>query len=144
LSFVIREASTTDISSILDLWKAAEATESVTDDPAALTRVIERQDSAVLVAEIDGELIGSVIGTFDGWRGNVYRLAVHPAKRRLGIARGLAAALDKRFASLGAKRVTALVEKAHRDAVGFWRSTPYLHDERIIRYVRTVPDGETA
>jgi hypothetical protein len=28
-----------------------------------------------LVAEIDGRLVGSIIGAFDGWRGNIRRLA---------------------------------------------------------------------
>jgi len=32
----------------------------------------------VLFAEEEGHIVGTVIGGFDGWRGNIYRLAVHP------------------------------------------------------------------
>jgi ribosomal protein S18 acetylase RimI-like enzyme len=44
----------------------------------------------LLVAEIDDKIVGSIIATFDGWRGIIYRLAVHPNVRRQGIARRLA------------------------------------------------------
>jgi hypothetical protein len=41
----------------------------------------------------------------------------------------------------GARRITALVEKAHPDALGFWdsmESEGYLFDPRIVRCVKTV------
>jgi ribosomal protein S18 acetylase RimI-like enzyme len=92
----------------------------------------------VLLAEADGQLIGSIIGTFDGWRGNIYRLAVHPDHRRRGIARALVAEVERRLCQVGAKRFTALVEKDHLGAVGFWEAAGYEPDRRIARYVRSL------
>jgi hypothetical protein len=43
-----------------------------------LRRVVANGTANVLVAEVEGQIVGSIIGTFDGWRGNIYRLAVHP------------------------------------------------------------------
>jgi GNAT superfamily N-acetyltransferase len=45
--------------------------------------------AVLLVATAHGRIVGSVIGGWDGWRGNIYRLAVVPEYRRLGIARRL-------------------------------------------------------
>jgi ribosomal protein S18 acetylase RimI-like enzyme len=90
------------------------------------------------VAEVGGQVIGSIIGTFDGWRGNIYRLAVQPDYRRRGVARALVAEVEKRLTRQGAKRITALVEKDNPSAMIFWEAVGYRVDERIVRRVRTL------
>ena len=63
-----------DIQSVLGLWRQADATPGVTDTAEDLRRAIADSPAHVLVAEVEGRLVGSIIGTFDGWRGNIYRL----------------------------------------------------------------------
>ena len=120
------------------LWRKAGATVGVTDTVEDIQRVIIHSAAIVLVAEQDGRIVGSVIGTFDGWRGNIYRLAVDPDCRRQGLARKLVDEVDNRLASIGVKRITALVEKDHPWAVGFWNSQGYRLDQTIVRYVRNL------
>ena len=86
-SLSIRECRLEDIEAVLELWRQAEATPGVTDTADDLRRAVADGPAVVLVAEVGGRLVGSVIGTFDGWRGNIYRLAVHPDHRRQGVAR---------------------------------------------------------
>ncbi|MGH7895528.1 MAG: GNAT family N-acetyltransferase, partial [Candidatus Binatia bacterium] len=90
----------------------------------------------VLVAEVGSRVIGSIIGSFDGWRGNFYRLTVHPEFRRRGIARALVAEVEQRLARQGAKRITALVETDRPWAMSFWEAVGYRVDERVVRLVR--------
>jgi ribosomal protein S18 acetylase RimI-like enzyme len=121
----------------LDLWKAANATPTATDNIESLRLYLHHSPSSFfLLADDDGRLAGSVMGAFDGWRGNIYRLAVHPDYRRQGLAHALVAEADRRLAKLGAVRVTALVESDHPDAVGFWTSSPYKLDPHMVRYTR--------
>jgi ribosomal protein S18 acetylase RimI-like enzyme len=87
------------------------------------------------VVEAEGRLIGSIIGSFDGWRGNIYRLAVHPDFRRRGIARVLVREVEQRLARQGARRITAWVEQEHSWAMGFWRATGYEIDARMVRFM---------
>ena len=94
--------------------------------------------ACLLVAEQDGNFVGSVIGGFDGWRGNIYWLAVHPEYRRLGIARRLVAELELRLAAMGAKRITTLVENEHPWATLFWAAIGYNLDPGMARYVRNL------
>ena len=117
---------------------AAEATPSVTDNADDLRRAVADSPTHVLVAVAEGQIVGSIIGTFDGWRGNIYRMAVHPNYRRRGIARALVAEVEKRLTRQGAKRITALVEKDHPKAMTFWEAVGYRVDERIVRRVRTL------
>jgi ribosomal protein S18 acetylase RimI-like enzyme len=134
----IRACRLEDIEGVLELWRQADATPSVTDNADDLRRAITDSPANVFVAEIGGRLIGSIIGTFDGWRGNIYRLAVHPDFRRHGVARALVAEVEKKLAEQGAKRITALVEKDHPFAMSFWESVGYRVDERIVRRVRMI------
>jgi purine-nucleoside phosphorylase/ribosomal protein S18 acetylase RimI-like enzyme len=134
----IRDCRPEDVEAVLTLWKEAETTISPTDTAANLGRAITESTAAVLVAEREGRLVGCAIGSFDGWRGNIYRLAVHPAFRRQGIARTLVAEIERRLAGQGARRMTALVLKDHPWATGFWEVVGYGVDQRMARFVRNL------
>src|SRR5215831_17218167 len=106
----IRPLEKSEIAALLELWKAADSHPSVTDNVADISRVLEREYATVLVAESESNLIGSIIATFDGWRGIVYRLAVHPNYRRHGIARELTAKAEEQFRQWDVRRVIAIVD----------------------------------
>jgi ribosomal protein S18 acetylase RimI-like enzyme len=132
----IRACRLEDVAVVLELWRQADATPSVTDTADDLRRALVASPAHVLVAEVGGRVIGSIIGAFDGWRGNIYRLAVHPDYRRQGAARALVAEVEERLVRQGARRITALVEKDHPAATNFWTAVGYGVDQRIARHVR--------
>jgi ribosomal protein S18 acetylase RimI-like enzyme len=137
-TFSIRACRPEEAEAVLELWRQADATPGVTDTADDLRRAVTESPAHVLVAEVEVRVIGSIIGVFDGWRGNIYRLAVHPACRRQGIARALLAEVERKLADQGAKRITALVEKEHSWAMNFWEAVGYRVDERIVRRVRNL------
>jgi ribosomal protein S18 acetylase RimI-like enzyme len=133
----IRPAVAGDLEALLALWGGARSAHAMTEDtPERVVGVVEA--GAVLVAEADGALVGALIAGFDGWRGNMYRLAVVPAWRRRGVARRLVEAGEARLRALGAPRVTALVAFDDADARGFWAAAGYEADREIGRMVRTL------
>jgi ribosomal protein S18 acetylase RimI-like enzyme len=142
-SFSFRICARDDCAAVLQLWSDADATPSVTDTLDEVQRVVDDGNVVFLVAiDADDRIVGSVIGGWDGWRGNVYRLAVAPEARRQRVAGALVREVSERLArEKGARRITALVEQAHPDAVRFWDSMAaegYAFDPRIVRYVKTV------
>lgn len=135
----LRRANSADADAVLSLWKAAEATGSITDTAGDIRRISASEHVAFILAIADESVVGSIIAAFDGWRGNMYRLATHPDYRRRGIGRALVGEAEKVFDEWGVKRITALVEKDHAWAVHFWQVAGYMLDERMSRYVRNVP-----
>ena len=131
--FFIRECHIEEAEALLTLWQAAGTSPSVTDTITDIRGAIESAAS-VLVAEADRHIVGSLIATFDGWRGNMYRIAVHPDYRRRGIGRALVAEGEKRLAKLGVKRITALVEEKYPDAIAFWSDVGYEIEPGIARF----------
>lgn len=97
----IRVARPEDLDAVLAFWKVAAEGTSISDDLSGTERLVARDPGALLLAERAGELVGTVIAGFDGWRCHLYRLAVRPDRRRLGIGSALLAAAEERFVRLG-------------------------------------------
>jgi ribosomal protein S18 acetylase RimI-like enzyme len=138
---LVRPAHRAEIPTVLALWREADAVPSVSDDPASLGRLHDTSEDALLVAEAGGRLVGTIVAGWDGWRGNLYRLAVLPTERRRGIARGLVAEAERRLTAKGAVRISALVMSEHDPAVALWHAAGYTHDPRVGRYVRSLRPG---
>jgi ribosomal protein S18 acetylase RimI-like enzyme len=133
----LRPCRPEDVPAVLALWQRAEAVPRPTDRPDALHRRLER-DRELFVLAWDGDrLVGSLMGGWDGWRGQMYRLAIDPAYRRRGIARRLVEAVEGRLRALGAERITSLVFTAEPGAATFWRSVGYEPDPATERYVKS-------
>jgi ribosomal protein S18 acetylase RimI-like enzyme len=122
---------------VLDLWKQARSEHASTPDrPEDLERLVIGSPGALLLAENDRGVAGVLIAAWDGWRGNPYRLAVHPEHRRGGIGLALVRAGEEHLRRQGAARVTALVAYDDPVAAAFWDSVGYPQDRQIGRRVR--------
>jgi RimJ/RimL family protein N-acetyltransferase len=133
---VVRGCRREELADVLALWRQARGEPGKTDDPAGLEGLLERDPNALLVAEVDGRIIGSVIAAWDGWRGSMYRLTVHPDLRRQGIASRLVEAGEQHLTKLGARRISALVWHEDHSAVAVWAKAGYEHDEGTGRFVK--------
>ncbi len=81
----IREGRSHDVPDILKLWRDADTTVSVTDTADDIRCVLDSPVALLGVDVIEGRIVGTVIGAFDGWRRNIYRMAVHCDNGRQGI-----------------------------------------------------------
>ena len=133
----IRPAGADDLAGVLALWTATRSPHASTpDSEEALRRLLADRPGALLVAEADGMVLGTLIAASDGWRGNMYRLAVAPGHRRAGIAGRLVQEGERRLREAGTARITALVAHDDEAATAFWASAGYAADGEIGRFVR--------
>ncbi len=139
MRFVLRAASAADADGLVALWEeAAENASRPPDSAEAVLRLIGRDPLAVILAEHDGMLIGSIIAGWDGWRYHLYRLAVRPSWRRRGVGSALVGAAEDRLRSLGATRIDAMVLDDNDLGQDLWRARGYRRQDDWRRWVRSL------
>jgi len=131
----IRRAGVRDAAALVSLWELAYAHGRSDDGVALVERALADDHLVCLVAEAESTIVGSLVAGFDGWRGNLYRLAVAPSQRGQGIAKALLAEVHVALRELGAGRITAIVDRENTPAVRFWESSGYRLDADAVRYV---------
>jgi ribosomal protein S18 acetylase RimI-like enzyme len=135
----IRRCRPEDAQAVLELWAGARSEHASTADRLDdIERLIGDSLAALLVAERGEEIVGALIAGWDGWRGNMYRLAVRDGYRRQGIGIALTRAGEEYLRSCGVSRITALVAFDDEAAGAFWESAGYHKDREIGRRVRNL------
>ncbi|MFE0645394.1 GNAT family N-acetyltransferase [Streptomyces sp. NPDC058877] len=135
----IRAATHADVQAVLTFWKESAEGTSVSDDVDdvdGVTRLVERDPGALLLALVDGVVVGSVIAGWDGWRASLYRLAVLPSHRRRGISSALLRTAEERFLALGGRRVDAMVLEANATGRALWEAAGYRREDHWRRWVK--------
>jgi len=111
------------------------------DSQVAVLRQLQQFPSTYLVAEQQGRLVGVVLGTHDGRKAWINRLAMHPDYRRQGLAQRLLAACEQAWHAQGIEIIAALVEKDNASSAAFFERAGYVADVPVLYYrKRARPD----
>jgi ribosomal protein S18 acetylase RimI-like enzyme len=129
----IREFRITDYDKVTGLWKETGLIIRPGDDIEGVRLKLQRDPDLFLVAEENDDIVGVVMGAWDGRRGWINHLAVKPSRQRSGIGSRLIRELEKRLAKKGAKKVNAQVYQWNKRSIEFFRATGYeVHDDLIM------------
>lgn len=131
----MRTADVPDAPAVLALWREADSVVTHTDDTDGVVALISHDHEALIVAEEDGRIIGSVVAGWDGWRGEIYRLAIAPSHRRQRLGQRLLNTAMDSLHQRGARRLGCIVVADDVDACGFWDATQFGAQENRVRYV---------
>ncbi len=94
-------------------------------------RKTARDPENLLVLEDDGQLIGSAMVGYEGHRGWINYLAVHPDRQRQGLGRLLMAEAESRLRDLGCAKVNLQVRRSNEAATEFYQRIGYAIDDVI-------------
>lgn len=102
----IRTFQQGDFEEVVALWERCDLV--TPDDPeTVIERKMAHDPALFLVAEVNGEVVGTLLGGYDGYQGYAYYLAVHPEFQGRGIANAMVARLEK-TAGAGMSAVAAV------------------------------------
>jgi ribosomal protein S18 acetylase RimI-like enzyme len=125
----IRDYQSEDTDALVDILKANQQYgHPDIDGPEAMQRVHKCQAAEFLVAELDGQVVGMIRGTYDGSRAVIYLASVHPTCQRQGIGRELVMEVARRFKERGAGSISVIVPG---DA-GFWKRMSFRQTTRVM------------
>jgi ribosomal protein S18 acetylase RimI-like enzyme len=134
---IIRNARPADVAELIEFWdRAGENGSRPRDRPSAVERLIERDPAALIVAELDGRVVATVIAGWDGWRANLYRLAVDPDVRGQGLGRRMLSSAEDRLRAVGAERLCAMVLDSNALGRSLWESADYVRQDDWRRWVK--------
>ena len=111
-----------DYEHVYAIWQSAGPGIHVrrSDEPEEIQKKLQRDPDLFLVAELDGRIVGTVLGGYDGRRGMVYHLAVQAEHRLKGLGDKLMDELELRLMEKGCIRYYLLVTYDNLEAVRFY------------------------
>lgn len=139
----VRQLNFDSYDSVIELWQRAGLPYKAKgrDDKQEMRKEFERNPDLILGAFEGEELMGVIIGTDDGRKGWINRLAVSPQYRQRGVAKELINALEKAFKKRGRKIICTLVEDWNEASLNLFKKVGYIkHDDILYFSKREVDD----
>lgn len=118
----IRKMRASDYTALVALWDACPGVSRhpVDDSEEKMIELIDRNPDFNFVAEADGRVVGSLMGSYDGRRGYLYHAAVLPEFRGKGIARSLFEAEETEMRKQGSLKTALLTFTSNEAGNAFW------------------------
>src|SRR5271157_2547459 len=111
-NIIIREFCIDDYDSVISLWEEAgiHYKPNGRESRQRMEKEIKSGQAIFLVAVADKRIIGIVLGTHDGRKGWINRLAVTKEFRRRNIASKLVSTVETKLNGLGIEVIACLIE----------------------------------
>jgi len=128
----IRPFQEADETSVIALWTHVFAYPEPRNNPQKVIRdKLAVQRDLFFVALIDGVVVGTVMGGYDGHRGWIYSLAVRPEVRRRGIGTALMRHIERELARRGCAKINLQLLASNAATVAFYQKLGFAVEERV-------------
>ncbi|ABF04590.1 conserved hypothetical protein [Shigella flexneri 5 str. 8401] len=131
-----------DFEEVITLWERCDLLRPWNDPEMDIERKMNHDVSLFLVAEVNGEVVGTVMGGYDGHRGSAYYLGVHPEFRGRGIANALLNRLEKKLIARGCPKIQINVPEDNDMVLGMYERLGYEHADVLSLGKRLIEDEE--
>ncbi len=136
----IRRFDTQDTESVVALWRDCHLTVPWNDPYKDIARKLKVGSELFLVGTLNDTVIASVMGGYEGHRGWINYLAVHPTHQRKGFAGQLVLAIEQKLLALGCPKLNLQIRQGNDAVQAFYESLGYSDDNAMSMGKRLIPD----
>ncbi|MEJ8475582.1 GNAT family acetyltransferase [Roseibium algae] len=145
--YKVRAFEAEDRQDVIELWQACELTRPWNDankdldrmlgDPVGKLFVLTRGKQ---VSDQVPTLIGTVMASYDGHRGAIYYLGIHPDHQSSGAGRVLMAHSESYLKDLGCPKINLMVRSTNLSVIQFYKKLDYSEEPVVVMGKRLIPD----
>ncbi len=136
----IRPFDDADESAVIDLWHRSGLTVPWNDPAKDIERKRHVQPELFLIGTIEGVVVATAMGGYDGHRGWVNYLAVNPNQRFQGYGQQIMNKLERLLIERGCPKLNLQVRSSNETAIAFYKSIGYKLDDVVSMGRRLIPD----
>lgn len=139
--YIIRPFKREDKESLVELWKICRLTRPWNNPEKDIERKLNVQSEMFLVLEIEGSIIGSVMAAYDGHRGVINYLAVHPSYQKRGYGKIIMDHVERELFNRGCPKINLLVRSDNLNVKKFYKGLHYDEQDDVKVFgKRLIPD----
>ena len=127
----IRKFQASDKTAVIALWDRCGLVVPWNDPAKDIDRKLAVDPELLLICEIDGHVVGTVMAGYEGHRGWINYLAVCPTHQRRGIGRKLMQSAESALEARGCPKVNLQVRESNDKVIEFYSSLGYGNDHVI-------------
>jgi len=125
---------------VIGLWERCGLVRPINDPQKDIRRKMKVNPELFLIGLIDGKVVATAMGGYEGHRGWVNYLGVDPALQKNGLGRQIMQALEEKLLERGCAKLNLQVRTDNTEAMKFYECIGYKRDEVISMGKRLIPD----
>ena len=138
----IRAFRQDDFEEVITLWERCDLLRPWNDPEMDIERKLNHDADLFLVAVAGGEIVGTLMGGYDGHRGSAYYLGIHPDYQGRGFANALINRLEKKLIARGCPKINVMVREENDSVIGFYEKLDYETQDSQLLGKRLIEDRE--
>lgn len=136
----IRSYKDKDQKTVIDLWTICSLIRPWNDPVKDIERKKSVQPDLFVVLEVLNRIVATAMAGYDGHRGSVYYVAVHPEFQGQGYGRAIMTYVEALLTDIGCPKSHILVRSSNAFVSNFYQSLDYMSDDVILYGKRLIPD----
>ena len=136
----IRKFKIKDEQEVIELWSDCGLTVPWNDPKKDIQRKLKVNPDLFLVGELNGKIVASVMGGYDGHRGWINYLAVTPKYQKSGFARKIMRTVEEMIKAKGCPKINLQIRETNQSVIDFYNAIGYKSDPVVSMGKRLISD----
>jgi ribosomal protein S18 acetylase RimI-like enzyme len=139
----VRPFDPSDEAAVVQLWRDCGLVVPWNNPHKDLQRKLKVQPEMFIVGCSDEQVIATVMAGYDGHRGWINYLAVHPDHQRNGIGRRMMEEAESRLRATGCPKINLQVRSSNAAVIEFYKAIGFKPDD-VVSFGKRLDTGDEA